>query len=57
MTTEELENEIKDFSIIYSDDVDSAALFSEICHLKQIPKSNISPGSNSVIKVVLENHR
>ena len=56
MTTEELENEIKDFSIIYSDDVDSAALFSEICHLKQIRKSNISP-SNSVIKVVLENHR
>ena len=49
MTTELLENEIKDFSVIYSDDVDSAALFSEICHLKQIHTSNISP-SNDVMK-------
>ena len=27
MTTEELENEIKDFSIIYSDDVDSRVAY------------------------------
>ena len=49
MTTELLENEIKDFSIIYPDDVNSAALFSKICHLKQIHTSNISP-SNDVMK-------
>ena len=49
MTTELLENEIKDFSAIYSNDVDSAALFSEMCHLKQIHTSNISP-SNDVMK-------
>ena len=49
MATELLYSELKDFSVIYSDDVVIAALFSEICHLKQIHTSNISP-SNNVIK-------
>ena len=49
MTTEKLKDEVKIFTDIYTEDVDSSELYSEMCHLKQVHQANID-AKGSVIK-------